>query len=280
MIHLRNTIQYRKIESLLQEAGESILEVYESSRMEARIKLDFSPVTRADHLSSELINRGLEELFPGIPVVDEENPIPLYGERRFWNEYFLLDPLDGTREFIKRNGEFCINLAHMRGNRPVASWIYQPATRTGWSCFEEGGIEVFGSGRGEPGVIHNPEDDGRLRLITSRSHTSKRGKKFIDALGKRFPVEVIRMGSALKQVAVATGGADLYVRGSGCSEWDTAAGHLMVIRSGGLVVQWDTVQTLLYNKATLINPPFIMLSKKLHSADFLGFIKNILPEED
>lgn len=264
----------REIESLLEKAGEAIMSVYESSNYGETIKLDFSPVTRADHTSSRIINEGLARLFPGIPVVDEENPIPLYSERKFWTEYFLLDPLDGTKEFIKRNGEFCINLALMKCDQPVASWIYKPVGAFGWTCVRGEGIREFGSP--DPVVAEEAGNPDELVLITSRSHTSQRGNRFMKQLASRYPLQVIKMGSALKQVEVALGKADLYVRGSGCSEWDTAAGHLMVTESGGSVLQWDLRNPLLYNKITLTNPPFLMMSKKLQTSDFLVFIENLL----
>ena len=266
----------REIESLLRKAGEAVMAVYESSNYGKTIKLDFSPVTRADHASSRIINEGLAKLFPGIPVVDEENPIPLYSERKFWKEYFLLDPLDGTKEFLKKNGEFCINLALMKCDQPVASWIYKPVGAMGWSCVKGEGIRKFDSDKSiETEVNLNPE---QLVLITSRSHTSRRGNRFMKLLGNRYTLKVIKMGSALKQVEVALGKADLYIRGSGCSEWDTAAGHLMVTESGGHVFQWDLKNPLLYNKITLTNPPFLMMSKKLQQTDFLDFIENILAD--
>lgn len=266
----------REIELLLRKAGEAVMNVYESSNYGETRKLDFSPVTRADHTSSRIINEGLTRLFPEIPVVDEENPIPLYSERKFWKEYFLLDPLDGTKEFIKKNGEFCINLALMKSGQPVSSWIYKPVGAVGWTCHKGEGLRKFGCD--DPILPEKNINPDQLVLITSRSHTSRRGSRFMKLLSNRYSLQVIKMGSALKQVEVALGKADLYVRGSGCSEWDTAAGQLMVTESGGSVLQWDLKNPLLYNKITLTNPPFLMMSKKLQTTDFLGFIQNILSD--
>lgn len=266
----------REIESLLRKAGEAVMNVYESSNYGETMKLDFSPVTRADHVSSRIINEGLARLFPGIPVVDEENPIPLYSERKFWKEYFLLDPLDGTKEFIKKNDEFCINLALMRCDQPVASWIFKPVGAVGWTCVKGNGLLEFGSNHPiKPEETLNRDE---LVLITSRSQTSRRGSRFMKLIASRYSLQVIRMGSALKQVEIALGKADLYVRGSGCSEWDTAAGQLMVTESGGSVLQWDMKNPLSYNKITLTNPPFLMMSKKLQTSEIHDFIGSMLSD--
>jgi 3'(2'), 5'-bisphosphate nucleotidase len=267
-----------KIELLLQKAGRAILEVYGSSHFDETLKSDDSPVTRADHLSSLIINEGLRDLFPQTPVIDEESSIPEYKQRVSWPEFFMLDPLDGTREFIKKNGEFCINLALMRSNQPVASWIYQPLGNHGWSCVKGEGMRTFGTPF-EPANSEMPEKTSKiLRLVTSRSHISSRGLMILDRLSSRYITEVIKLGSALKQVYVALGIADLYIRGSGCSEWDTAAGHLMVEESGGLVRQWDMVKKLEYNKVSLRNPRFIMFSGSNQNTDLMDFIRDILEE--
>lgn len=266
-----------KVETLLQQAGDAIMEVYTSSNFGESRKADFSPVTRADYLSSQIINKGLSVLFPSIPVIDEENTLAPYEIRKDWKRYFLLDPLDGTKEFIKRNDEFCINLALLENNLPVVSWIYQPVTKNGWYCGKGKGLFLFGSK--EPIIHATPKNDfQKLTLITSRSHLSGRGATFIEKIKAHYSVEVVKMGSALKQVEVALGKAGIYIRGSGCSEWDTAAGHLMVEESGGEVHQWDFETALFYNKENLTNPRFIMLSEPLKTTEFKLLIKNILSE--
>lgn len=266
-----------KVETLLQKAGNAIMEVYSSSNFDELRKADFSPVTRADLLSSQIINKGLSVLFPSTPVIDEENIIPDYEIRKDWKKYFLLDPLDGTKEFIKQNGEFCINLALLENNFPVASWIFQPVSNSGWSCIKGKGLWRFGSK--EPIIQTNLEKNiKKLTLITSRSNLSDRGAAFIEKIKAHYDVEIVKMGSALKQVKVAQGKAGIYIRGSGCSEWDTAAGHLMVEETGGEVLQWDLETALLYNKQNLTNPRFIMLSKQLKTTEFKLLIKNILLE--
>jgi 3'(2'), 5'-bisphosphate nucleotidase len=266
----------REVEELLRKAGDIILDVYYSGKFETIRKSDLSPVTKADHLSSKTINHGLKILFPGIPVIDEENPIPAFQDRKDRSHFFLLDPLDGTREFINRNGEFCINLALMENNRPAASWIYQPVGRRGWYCIKGSGLREFGGRLAATAQV--PAEDNRLRLITSRSHTPEKGYEFFDKISKRYDLEIVRLGSALKQVEVALGFSGLYVRGSGCSEWDTAAGHLMVEENGGTVLQWDMASSLAYNKPGLTNPPFMMISNHWQTVEFKEFISSILPQ--
>jgi 3'(2'), 5'-bisphosphate nucleotidase len=266
-----------KVETLLQKAGDAIMEVYTSSYFDESRKADLSPVTRADYLSSQIINQGLSVLFPSTPVIDEENIIPDYEIRKNWKRYFLLDPLDGTKEFIKQNGEFCINLALLENNLPVASWIFHPVSNSGWSCIKGNGLWRFGSL--EPIIQTTSENNiQKLTLITSRSHLTGRGAIFIEKIKAHYDVEVVKMGSALKQVEVAQGKAGIYIRGSGCSEWDTAAGHLMVEESGGEVLQWDLETALFYNKESIRNPRFIMLSKQLKTTEFKLLINNILSE--
>ena len=126
--------QLKSIIRILVEAGKAILDVYESNNFDAEFKLDNSPVTRADRASSKIINEELKGIFPTIPILDEENEIPDYSIRKNWQHYFLVDPLDGTKEFIKQNGEFCINLALMKQNQPIVGWIYQPLAEKGWYC--------------------------------------------------------------------------------------------------------------------------------------------------
>jgi 3'(2'), 5'-bisphosphate nucleotidase len=269
----------RKVEELLRKAGDAIMDVYSGSNFDEMQKSDLSPVTRADLLSSRIINQGLRHLFPSIPVIDEENPIPDYEVRKKWHQFFLLDPLDGTREFIKKNGEFCINLALLENNEPVASWIFDPSKHRGWSCIRGGGLREFG--KSQPIIPRgNNRDFNTLRLITSRSHPSKRGIGFLEKLRSRYQVEVLQMGSALKQVDVALGNSGIYARGSGCSEWDTAAGHLMIEETGGQVLHWSLETSLIYNKKSLINPPFVMLSYEWKRSDIKDFIKGILPAGD
>ncbi len=264
------------IQELLIQAGDAILEVYESENFGETTKSDLSPVTRADRISSSVINEGLSALHPGIPVIDEENSIPSYEDRQQWTRFFMLDPLDGTREFIKRNGEFCINLAYLENNLPVCSWIYSPFSRIGWYSMKGKGIFRFGQTVPLKLLPNNHIPCDPVIIIASRSHPSPRGQQILRKIEENFNIEMKRLGSALKQVEIALGRADVYIHGSGCSEWDTAAGHLMVEESGGLVKLWNQSGSLVYNKAQMKNPPFMMLSKRCQNSEFVEFIKSNL----
>lgn len=264
------------IQELLIQAGDAILEVYESENFGETTKSDLSPVTRADRISSSVINEGLSALHPGIPVIDEENSIPSYEDRQQWTRFFMLDPLDGTREFIKRNGEFCINLAYLENNLPVCSWIYSPVSRIGWYSMKGKGIFRFGQTVPLKLLPNNHIPSDPVIIIASRSNPSPRGQQILRKIEENFNIEMKRLGSALKQVEIALGRADVYIHGSGCSEWDTAAGHLMVEESGGLVKLWNQSGSLVYNKAQMKNPPFMMLSKRCQNSEFVEFIKSNL----
>ena len=264
---------------MLVSAGRAITEIYQSAGFSIEIKTDNSPVTQADKRSSQIINEGLQKLFPEIPVIDEETLIPDYNVRKNWRLLFLVDPLDGTKEFISKNGEFCINLALIENGHPVEGWIYQPLTGTGWHGKKGEGITEFR----ENGTIRKIEipqtTRGPVRIVASRSFFNQHEARLIDIIKKNFPVEVIHKGSSAKQVALVLGQADVYLKSGPCSEWDTAAGQIMVEESGGLVFRQDNFEPLHYNKPSLLNPHFVMLSCNMNSKDFVSFIQTTIKNE-
>lgn len=268
--------QLKSIISILADAGRAILDVYESNDFNAELKSDETPVTRADKASSEIINKGLLDLFPNIPILDEENVIPDYELRKQWEHYFLVDPLDGTKEFIKQNGEFCINLALMNSNQPIEGWIYQPLIEKGWYCQKGKGIYVFDIN----GVVQQIEKSGNssetIRIATSRSFFKPREAELIEKIRNHYPVEIKHCGSSIKQVQMTLGNADIYLKAGPCSEWDTAPGQLMVEEFGGLVIRQDSFETMRYNKRNLLNPHFVMLNAKLNTPHFVNFLKDII----
>lgn len=277
MIQITQDIRF-KVEELVVKAGEAILHIYGKSHIQTETKSDFSPVTEADKASSRIINEGLSQLFPGVPVIDEENNLPSYEVRKTWEYCFLLDPLDGTKEFLKRNDEFTINLALLRENRLESSWLYHPVSRKGWYGKKNEGVALFGS----LDIIAQKSVSTRehLVLVSSRSHPSPLIARMSELIGRKYEIKEVRLGSALKQAEIALGNADVYIRDMGCSEWDTAAGHLLVEESGGSVLQWDMEHTLEYNKPSIGNPPFIMLSAGCSLADFkelMNKLRNSLP---
>ncbi len=270
--------QFNSVFSILADAGKAITEVYESNDFSAELKRDNSPVTRADKASSKIINEGLKKLFPNIPVLDEENTIPAYKLRQNWKQYFLLDPLDGTKEFIKQNGEFCINLALMKNNRPEAGWIYQPLIETGWHCQKGKGIFQFDRKGRMMKVQKNDKKSDTIRIAASRSFFKPREAELIEKIKKYYLVEIKHCGSSKKQVQMILGNADMYLKAGPCSEWDTAPGQLMVEEFGGLVFRQDTFEVMSYNKPDMINPHFVMLNSEYNNPGFVSFLKDIIQE--
>lgn len=270
--------QLKSIISILAEAGRAIVDVYESDDFNAELKLDETPVTRADKASSQVINEGLLEIFPEIPILDEENAIPDYEERKKWRHYFLIDPLDGTKEFIKQNGEFCINLALMHKNEPIEGWIFQPLIKRGWYCKKGEGIFEFNSNGEILPVRRVTKPVKTIRIAASRSFFKPREAELIEKMKKHYNVEIKHCGSSKKQVQMILGNADMYLKAGPCSEWDTAPGQLMVEEFGGVVFRQDSFETMRYNKANLINPHFVMLNAGLNTPEFVNFMKEIIRE--
>jgi len=267
-----------QIYELLVAAGDAIVDVYHSSNIGAEMKSDNSPVTRADKASSHILSSGLKTLYPALPVLDEETTIPAYEIRSKWMEYFLIDPLDGTKEFIKHNGEFCINLALMKGNAPHIGWIYQPLTETGWYCCKGSGILEF-SKKGVERKLEPPFPVREtIRIAASRSFFKPREAELIEKMKCCYGVEILHCGSSKKQVEMIKGNADMYLKAGPCSEWDTAPGQLMVEEFNGAVLRLDTFDSLRYNRKNLRNPHFVMLNGRLNKPGFIDFLKSIVYE--
>jgi 3'(2'), 5'-bisphosphate nucleotidase len=235
-------------------AGYEILAVY-GTDFEARAKADDSPLTEADLRAHRLIVAELAQASPGIPVLSEESAHEVtWEQRRDWQRYWLVDPLDGTKEFVARNGEFTVNIALIENNRPVLGVVHIPVTDTTYS-----GMPGAGAWR-ETGVLPavpiaaNRRAALPLRVLGSRSHGSPKLAARIAALG---PHEFIAAGSSIKLCLIADGSADLYPRLGGSSEWDIAAGQAIVEAAGGQVVSLADGRALVYNKQDLLNPKFL-----------------------
>lgn len=266
----------KAIFEILIEAGKAIVDIYKSGDFKTELKTDNSPVTLADKTSSQIINRGLKEIFPKTPIVDEENPLPDYNERKTWPQYFLVDPLDGTKEFINQNGEFCINLALIEDSNPVEGWIYQPLEKKGWYCKKGNSIYEFNA-NGKFCKIEKPEKTNKtIRIVASRSFFKPLEARLIKEIKKSYPIEIIHRGSTLKQLDIALGNADLYLKSGLCSEWDTAPGQLLVEEFGGAVLRQDNFETMRYNKPDILNPYFVMLNSDLNTCKFIEYIKGII----
>ena len=246
--------------ALAKEAGDAILEVY-ATDFDVQAKDDESPLTQADMASHRVIDKGLKALTPDIPIISEECGLPPFEERREWRTYWLIDPLDGTKEFVNRNCEFTVNIALIDGNRPVLGVVHVPVsgkTYTGCDGVGAGVRESDGSSRS---IVVAPKSAAPIRVVGSRSHRGASLDAFLETLGE---VEMLPMGSSLKFCVVAEGGADIYPRLGLTSEWDTAAAQAVVEQAGGAVLELDG-KPLAYNaKEDILNPHFLVRGPEDH----------------
>jgi 3'(2'), 5'-bisphosphate nucleotidase len=240
--------------TLAKQAGMAIMDVYESDDFKIEMKKDKSPLTEADRMSHALIAAGLEEEYPDIPLISEEGKeIPLE-ERKEWEFYWLVDPLDGTKEFIKRNGEFTVNIALMKGEYPLLGVIYAPVKDEYY--FSDGENAYKKRGDNDEKVIRVNVSKGGLVALQSRSHSSEEEEKFYS----QYEIKSRKSkGSSLKFCLMAEGGADVYYRGGPTWEWDTAAGQAILEAAGGMVLT-HAFERFHYNKDTLLNPGFVCFS--------------------
>jgi len=243
------------IVALAEEAGRAILEVY-STDFEVQSKADESPLTQADLASHRCIAAGLESLTPDVPVISEESGLPNFAERSTWSTYWLIDPLDGTKEFVNRNGEFTVNIALIDNNRPILGVVHVPVHDKTYVGCEGLGAERRERGA-EPQEIQVAASSGdTVRVVGSRSHRGASLDAYLSALGKH---DMVPMGSSLKFCVVAEGGADIYPRLGPTSEWDTAAAQAVVEQAGGRVVTLDGKPMKYNEKNDILNPHFFVI---------------------
>ncbi len=245
------------------EAGQKILEVYGSDNFEVEIKGDNSPLTLADRVSHEVITKYLSET--DFPILSEESREILFEERQNWKTFWLVDPLDGTKEFIKRNGEFTVNIALVNNGNPVFGVIYVPVQKklfftTEDASYKIDAIEDFSQFSMDNAVklSHRKEAENFI-IVASKSHLNKETEDLIQQIteGKKDKIiETKSVGSSLKLCLVAEGEADFYPRYAPTMEWDIAAGHAICKFAGIPVVNAETKQELFYNKENLLNPWF------------------------
>jgi 3'(2'), 5'-bisphosphate nucleotidase len=241
-----------EVVALAVEAGNSIMGVYNGPSFQVTHKEDKSPLTAADLASHKTIVKGLEQLTPEWPVLSEESESTPYETRREWPIFWLVDPLDGTKEFLKRNGEFTVNIALIEGDTPSLGVVYAPAS--GKMYFAARGVGAFKQENGKMSAIsvqRGPK--GATRVIISRSHAADETALYTRQYGK---CEFVPMGSSLKFCLVAEGVADVYPRSGPTMEWDTAAAHCILEQAGGSVTAADGAR-LRYNKPSLLNPGFL-----------------------
>ena len=242
-----------KITALAERAGAAILEVYSSEDFGTTSKEDGSPLTRADMAADALIREGLGVITPDMPVLSEESKVVPFEKRRGWGRFWLVDPLDGTKEFVKRNGEFTVNIALIEDGRPVLGVVHAPVFGVTYLGARGEGAFKVGAGAKEPIGVTGYES-GPPKLAASRSHRSVALESFISRIG---PAEFVEMGSSLKLCLVAEGAAHLYPRFGPTMEWDTAAAQAVVEEAGGRVTDL-TGKRLRYNKEDLHNPHFMV----------------------
>ena len=236
-------------------AGREILRVYEAdAQFQVTLKQDRSPLTEADLAAQRTIASGLAALTPAIHMLGEESAAAAFEQRGGWQTLWLVDPLDGTREFLKRNGEFTVNIALVDRGEAVLGVVYAPVTGVAYAAARGGGAFRREAGGSQHPIRVCGAAPATVRVLASRSHGDAKLDRALERLG---PQERISVGSALKFGLLAEGQADLYVRRGRTSEWDTAAGHAVVSEAGGTVVDFAG-RPLRYNmRDTLINPSFL-----------------------
>jgi 3'(2'), 5'-bisphosphate nucleotidase len=209
-------------------------------------------LTAADLASHDVIVRGLHRIAPEWPVLSEESEGTPYEQRRAWPVFWLVDPLDGTKEFLKRNGEFTVNIALVEGGEPILGVVYAPAIQRMY--FAAKGVGAFRQERGQTAAIRVQRTSRDVtRIIVSRSHGTDETDVYTKQYGK---CEFVSMGSSLKFCLVAEGAADVYPRSGPTMEWDTAAAHCILAAAGG-AVKTESGDPLVYNKPSLLNPGFV-----------------------
>lgn len=268
-MNMANDIQ--AILAIARAAGEEILKVYRSD-FDFETKGDGSPLTIADQRAHQLIEARLQELTPEIPVLSEESVEEVGKQRLEWSRYWLVDPLDGTREFIKKNGEFTVNIALIEDQRPCAGVVYAPVLEVMYFAEEgRGAWKQEGNAPAER-IRTRPLDRGRVEVVASRSHMSAEVGEFVKALELAgTEVQLLSMGSSLKLCLVAEGSADVYPRLGPTSEWDTAAAHCVVEAAGGQVLDCD-LRPLRYSKPNILNPWFMVIADPNAGFGCRGFV--------
>jgi 3'(2'), 5'-bisphosphate nucleotidase len=260
-----DNLDMRAIEDIARLAGDKIMQIY-SKEFEVEYKDDDSPLTIADKEANSIICTNLSSLYPNIAILSEENTQIEYDDRKDWEYYWCIDPIDGTKEFIKRNGEFTVNIALIHKDTPVAGVVYAPAID-----------KMYSAKKGNGAYLNNQKlpinKSDNFYVVASKSHLSKETQELIDTLKSRYPqLEQKSMGSSLKLCMVADGSADIYPRVAPTKEWDTAAAHAIVLEAGKGVYIYDesisildyldnksNIKAVVYNKDNLLNPNFVVV---------------------
>lgn len=251
---------------IAREAGKNILDIYDSSFSVVE-KDDKSPLTDADLAAHNTIIKGLSTLTPDIPVLSEESAKLPFEERQKWQTYWLVDPLDGTREFIKRNGEFTVNIALIDNHKSIIGVIHVPVLNVDYFAWQSGGSFKCEADDKPKAINVKKLDNNTLIVAGSRSHGSEQMQAYMKNLGN---TQLLSMGSSLKFCLIAEGRADLYPRLGLTSEWDTAAAHCIVEQAGGFVTKTDMTPLEYNTKDSLLNPFFFVFGD--NSRDWSSYL--------
>lgn len=255
-------------------AGNAIMEIYNSDFHGVDKKEDNTPVTIADKKSSDIIQKRLKQLSPDIPIIDEEGEDYDYEVRNAWERFWLIDPLDGTKEFINKSDEFAINLCLLENNIPVLGLIYSPVKELLYYSLKGSGVFKWEIGQKPIKIAPKPIEDNSIKVFTSRSQLKREEIDLIHKIEKSgFDIEKISCSSSIKNGYIAEGKGDIFIKFGKTSEWDTAPGQLMLEELGGTILNLKTLKPLEYNKKNLSNPPFIILQA---GEDFQKSIINVL----
>ncbi len=248
------------------EAGKAILKIYHSGEFDIEIKGDNSPLTKADTASHNVIMSFLTKT--NIPILSEEGKAISYEERKNWKRLWIVDPIDGTKEFIKRNGEFTVNIALIENQKPLTGVIFVPSTGELYFSSNEMGafkVKIDLENYDVDYLVANADklplkrEDKTFTIVASRSHMSPETKDYVQEIRDiHGAVNLISKGSSLKLCMVAEGKADCYPRFAPTMEWDTAAGQAICEHAGFQVIDWDTKENMLYNRKELLNAWFLV----------------------
>jgi 3'(2'), 5'-bisphosphate nucleotidase len=246
-----------EVGEITRQAGAAIMDIYATEDFGIEHKADDSPLTRADKAANDVIVAGLRALDFQAPIISEEGKEMSYDTRSQFTRFWLVDPLDGTKEFIKRNGDFTVNIALVESGKPILGAVFVPVTNElFYSAPDLGAWEVTEAG-GKPQRIFAAAftlQDVNLRIVASRSHLNQKTQDFIDQFDQP---ELVQRGSSLKIMELAKGTAHVYPRLAPTMEWDTGAAHAILLEAGGKLVDDGTGKELRYNKESLLNPHFI-----------------------
>lgn len=250
----------KEVISIAEQAGLAILEIYKQDRIGISTKADESPITEADRKSNQVVCTALMGLSTEIPILSEESLKVGYTERKKWLQYWLVDPLDGTKEFINRNDDFTVNIALIKNDQPVLGVVLAPVFNELYFAVKgQGAFQILPDGSFKELKTRQLPEDGRVRCLISRSHLGKESEIIRHLLPK---VDLVPMGSSLKFCHIANGNSDFYLRVKPTSEWDTAAAQLILEESGGFVLNFQG-KPLQYNKESILNPSFVAFGDPL-----------------